>query len=105
MADAEGQRSDLFRLFQRSFHPDRSGDVLFVLMPYQFHETDSATTHGSPWQYDRRVPLMVIGNVETARIDAPVSPAAIAPTAARLQRVQPPSMTEEEPLPGVRVAE
>ena len=45
-----------------SFHPDRSGDLVVLLKP---QVTPIATpakgyvaTHGSPWDYDRRVPLL-----------------------------------------------
>ena len=45
-----------------SFHPDRSGDLIVLLKP---QVTPIATpgrgyvaTHGSPWDYDRRVPLL-----------------------------------------------
>ncbi len=51
-----------------SFHPDRSGDVYLVMKPYHLLETRSSdvklatgTTHGSPFEYDTHVPLLVFG--------------------------------------------
>ncbi len=47
--------------FRASFDPERSGDLLVALKP---HVTPIATqggtvaTHGSPWSYDRRVPML-----------------------------------------------
>lgn len=49
-----------------SFHPQRSGDILFALRPNvtPITDTDAATpgryvaTHGSVWDYDRRVPML-----------------------------------------------
>lgn len=49
-----------------SFHPDRSGDILFALKPdvTPIAEADAAradryvATHGSVWDYDRRVPIL-----------------------------------------------
>jgi hypothetical protein len=47
---------------QRSFHPERSGDVMLVLKPYHFTwDGITGTTHGSPYPYDTHVPLMVYG--------------------------------------------
>ncbi|MBC7986103.1 MAG: alkaline phosphatase family protein, partial [Sphingomonadaceae bacterium] len=44
-----------------SFHPDRSGDFVVLLEPRvtPIPTTASAVaTHGSPWDYDRRVPIV-----------------------------------------------
>ena len=48
-----------------SFSPSRSGDLIVLLKPYvtgyllpQNPETDYIATHGSPWGYDRRVPII-----------------------------------------------
>jgi hypothetical protein len=100
LSGAAASDAILLQLARRAFHPARSGDVLFVLAPYQI-QGSAAATHGSPWHYDRHVPLLVVGDVRAARVDRPVSPAAIAATAARLLDVQQPSLAEEESLPEV----
>jgi alkaline phosphatase len=48
-----------------SFDPERSGDLIVFLKPYisiyqkpKNVERDYVTTHGSPWAYDRRVPIL-----------------------------------------------
>lgn len=45
-----------------SFHAERSGDLLMLLKPYVTPiadpTKDSVATHGSPWIYDRRVPII-----------------------------------------------
>ena len=44
-----------------SFDPDRSGDLYVVLKPNITpigHAAGSVATHGSPWDYDRRVPIL-----------------------------------------------
>jgi predicted AlkP superfamily pyrophosphatase or phosphodiesterase len=44
-----------------SFDPERSGDLLIVLKPHITPIADTsryAATHGSPWDYDRRVPIL-----------------------------------------------
>lgn len=90
---------------RRSFHAERSGDVLFAMTPYSISGTVGAS-HGSPWKYDTNVPLFFLpqGKWNPKKIprkgivERPVSPASIAPTLARILSVQAPSMSVEEPL-------
>ncbi len=88
-------------LMANAYHPRRGGDVLFVLQPYQVYGS-AAATHGSPWRYDRHVPLLVAFSAnwkhKPRRVYRPVSPAAIGPTVSHLCRVPRPSMSREEPL-------
>jgi alkaline phosphatase len=47
--------------FRASFDPQRSGDLLVALKPHITPIADarySVATHGSPWNYDRRVPIL-----------------------------------------------
>jgi arylsulfatase A-like enzyme len=65
-----------------SFYPERSGDVYYELRPYVI-PTDApfGTTHGSPWSYDARVPLLWLGpQVKRGAQRGPASIADIAPT-------------------------
>jgi len=88
----------LFQQVQRTFHPQRSGDVLFVLAPYTVPGA-KGTTHGSPWHYDTHVPLLLIGcGIRAGRFVQEVSPAAIASTVAELAGVDYPSANAESPL-------
>ena len=44
-----------------SFYPERSGDLLVFLRPHVIPDAprkDMVATHGSPWNYDRRVPIL-----------------------------------------------
>ena len=45
-----------------SFHPDRSGDFIVLLnkavTPIAHGGPGYVATHGSPWEYDRRVPML-----------------------------------------------
>lgn len=92
----------MLRLLHRSFHPRRSGDVVFVLAPYNI-SGDAGTTHGSPWDYDRHVPLMVLGNLfgrpAKEQVVDEVSPAAIGPTISQILQIAAPSACSEESLP------
>lgn len=54
-------RLSLIERVRESYHPGRSGDLFVVLkkdiMPIA-KPTGSVATHGSPWDYDRRVPIL-----------------------------------------------
>ncbi len=58
------------RRVQRSYYPDRSGDLYILLKPYCLPMEGSrkvasmktlGTTHGTPYNYDTHVPLLVYG--------------------------------------------
>lgn len=84
--------------FQRTFNPERSGDVLFALKPFMIPGKTPAT-HGSPWKYDSHVPLAIWGQgVRAGRYTRSVTPAAIGPTLARLLQIEAPPATSVEPL-------
>jgi len=61
------------------------------------------TSHGSPWLYDRTVPVLVggpgVSHLES-RDELPQS--AVATTLAALLRVPPPAQAAPKPLPGIR---
>jgi hypothetical protein len=51
----------LAQRFRASFDPLRSGDLLVALKPHITPISDAraaVATHGSPWNYDRRVPIL-----------------------------------------------
>jgi predicted AlkP superfamily pyrophosphatase or phosphodiesterase len=50
----------IIQRLRASFDPERSGDILVVLKPHIMPIVDISryvATHGSPWDYDRRVPI------------------------------------------------
>lgn len=62
----------------------RSGDILLLTDPYWFTYSIVAT-HGTPYAYDQRVPLVFFGQgIRAGRYTATSSPADVAPTLARL---------------------
>lgn len=88
-----------------SFHPVRSGDVLFCYVPFGIPGAPGAnpkpkgTTHGSPYHYDTHVPLLLLGSgIVPGKYEQRISPAFLAPTAARLLGVDAPGGCQEEPL-------
>jgi predicted AlkP superfamily pyrophosphatase or phosphodiesterase len=69
-----------------SFDPERSGDLIVVTKPNIMPVTDTrtyATMHGSPWDYDRRVPI-IFWRPGMAAVDRPeaISTTDIMPTLA-----------------------
>jgi hypothetical protein len=67
----------LGELVRRSFSPDRSGDVVVVLKPYCMFWSPFklGTTHGTAHDYDRHVPLLVLGpGIRTGANQDPITP-------------------------------
>lgn len=92
----------MLSMIQKSFYPGRSGDVQFVIQPYCFTTGVAAATHGSPWIYDRHVPLLILSKRHWLQSSdtksAFVSPAAIAATIADILHVEAPSASMVEHL-------
>jgi predicted AlkP superfamily pyrophosphatase or phosphodiesterase len=66
------------------YFPGRSGDIIVLPSPYWISSSD-ATTHGSMYGYDSRVPVVIMGpGVRAGRYAVAASPADIAPTLAAM---------------------
>lgn len=92
-ATVDAAIADLYRL---SRYPGRSPDLCLVPAEYATGLGDDPTTHGSPWPYDRRVPLLFAGVPfrHGERDDRACTPADLAPTlAAVLHLSMPPAAT------------
>ncbi len=79
-------------LLRRSFRADRSGDLLVAFQPLTLFNAPpkgSAAGHGSPWAYDRRVPLVFWGPWKAAERSDPVRTVDLAPTLARELGIKP----------------
>jgi arylsulfatase A-like enzyme len=78
-------------LYARSYYPSRSGDVMLRVEPFYIF-FPSGTSHGSPYTYDRHVPLILWGRAFPAGTHyRRVSPADIAPTLAAILEISPPA--------------
>lgn len=61
------ERAALLRLWARSYFPGRSGDLLLVPARGEIVTApDVPFMHGSPWDYDARVPLVLYGSGHVA---------------------------------------
>ncbi len=93
--------SEFARLYANSFDPERSADLSVqleatcLISPFDF-----GTSHGSPYRYDRAVPLIFWGaGVEPGSIPGPAATVDIAPTLARAIGVEVPEGLAGKPLP------
>jgi hypothetical protein len=78
----------------RSFRAERSGDVYVLLKPYHLWSAaaGTGTSHGSPWEYDTHVPLLVYGTgIAPGVHKARVSPLAAAAILAKAAGIEPPA--------------
>lgn len=92
----------LFDAMRRTWHREVSGDVQYAAKPYwMFGSSTSIATHGSPYDYDTHVPILVYGPrwVRPGAIAQRVEVADIAATLARLLAVPAPAASEGKPLP------
>lgn len=85
LAATRADEPELFRrLFRHSFDPDRSPDLELQLHPYDL-ASGTWATHGSPYEYDRHVPLLIrLPGTAGARLTEPVGIVDLAPTLASL---------------------
>ena len=97
-------RWTLLQRVRASFDPQRSGDLYVVLKPQ--HQPDRrgrrgyVAGHGSPWDYDRRVPIIFWrpGVPPMERLDA-IATTDIMPTLAALMRLPVDRTATRRPLP------
>jgi predicted AlkP superfamily pyrophosphatase or phosphodiesterase len=90
---------ELAALVQRGYHPQRSGNIVLALQPNWMEYSRTGTTHGTPWSYDTRVPLIWYGgsiaagnSIEAVYIDD------IAPTLSILLQIPFPNALTGKPL-------
>lgn len=101
LAAKDGPKDDaFFAPMQRSFHPDRSGDVVVVAKPlYLFDTYLTGTSHGSPHPYDTHAVFLVYGpGVAGGKRDEKVTPLHAAAITADFLGVNPPR-NNQYPLP------
>lgn len=94
--DANGRR------IEAALHPERSGDVYVVPGEHSLllQSEGFAATHGSPWNYDTHVPILVAspGGPHGIMSDRAVDVRSLAPTVAALMGISAPSGATLEPL-------
>jgi predicted AlkP superfamily pyrophosphatase or phosphodiesterase len=88
------------RAVSNSFNPKRGGDIFVVLEPYAVPVSGSrGTTHGSPWNYDSQVPLLLWGKAFKPGVYfTPCEPIDLAATLAAALGLSQPSGAQGKPL-------
>lgn len=56
-----GTYGELGDLYRHGLYPGRTPDFIIVPRPYWMYGTRDAAAHGTPWLYDRAVPLVLFG--------------------------------------------
>jgi hypothetical protein len=85
--------TQITKFVECSYFPKRSPDVAFFTRPgYYLSPALSGTGHGSPWIYDRAVPLLMAGKwIEAGRHDDECGPKDIAATLCAAWGIIPPT--------------
>jgi len=89
-------------MVSRSWHPRVSGDILivqkdgWVISPKRDDPNPTFASHGTPWEYDTRVPMIFMGEawIKKGKYAGAAEPTDIAPTLAEILRIPPPSGSE-----------
>jgi hypothetical protein len=80
------------RAFVNGFFPREGPDVVLAYEPYTMPGSGHGTTHFSPYDYDKHVPVLFMGpGIRAGHYDGNVSPIDIAPTLATLLSIETPS--------------
>ncbi len=83
-------KDEYLPLFQAGYKDGRSGDLMVRLQKGVLVKTNtSKSSHGSPYDYDRHVPLIFWGpGFKTGRFSEPAKIIDVAPTAARIMGIE-----------------
>ncbi len=92
LADRPATENPLREAMADSYYPGRSGDLFITPRPYWLMDGTVAgkarsygTGHGTPYNYDQRVPVLLMGyGIQPGEYHGNVTPADIAPTLASL---------------------
>ncbi len=103
-AQLRQSRDEIERLVGASLPDEPPGDLYLVAEPGWFDalSEDGGTNHGSPWDYDRRIPVLMWGTAIERRTSRDLQNALqVATSLAALLNVPPPDGAPAWPLPGV----
>ncbi len=105
LARGEAGEGPLADWILASWMPGRSGDLFLVQEPHWFlypNPEAHASTHGSPWEEDRHVPLIFAhGGWVGRRLQRPAAPRDLVPTVCAFLGLRPPEEAEGRILPEV----
>lgn len=83
-----GWSKELLEMYRNDIHPDRTGEVMFMVKPYWLIGSKPAS-HGTGYDYDTHVPLMFLGGgIPAGQIQGKTDPADIMPTLASILNIK-----------------
>ena len=89
-------------IYRNGVYPGRAPDFIIVPRPYWMYGTLHSAAHGTPWLYDRTVPLVLFGGgVKKGELDL-AEAIDVAPTLAALVGAPPPPSTTGRVLVPIR---
>ena len=103
-AQLRASNNEVERLVGASLPDEPPGDLYLVAEPGWFDALSEhgGTNHGSPWDYDRRVPVLMWGTAVERRTSQDIYDVLrVATTLAALLNVPAPAHAPKRPLPGV----
>jgi hypothetical protein len=100
---APSLRQKFLMMFARCYYPGRSGQIMLVPREGEVMTGPDAAyrfMHGSPWEYDTRIPLLFYGSpfVRPGQYRVPASQQDVAPTLAETLRLRLPGTVTGRPL-------
>ena len=97
-SDLQGEASGdaIETLYRNSFYPPRSQHLIVQIKKHHYVDrAQGSTGHGSPYDYDRHVPIMFLGgSIPSGRFSEPAGLVDVAPTLARIIGVPMPPETD-----------
>ena len=79
---------------EKSYFPQRSGDVIYILKPFFIRYAGDPGTHGNPYSYDAHVPLIFFGKgIASKTSEEKCEPIDLAATLASLLGIELPPMS------------
>jgi len=85
IAAAAGAHDPLLDAVVDGYYADRSGDIHVLVKPNYIFWNGGGTTHGTPYEYDSHVPLILMGaGIKPGKYDQRVRPNELAPTIGHL---------------------
>jgi len=91
-------------LFYRSFHPERTADLMILRRENDLIIDGTSTTHGTPYDFDTHVPIVFMGApFRPGRYAGRVATVDIAPTLARVLHIAAPAGLDGHALEGALV--
>jgi predicted AlkP superfamily pyrophosphatase or phosphodiesterase len=91
-------------LYANSYYPERSADFLIQFEEYFMASLSSVTTHGSPYAYDTRVPMIILApGLASEALEVTARTVDLAPTLASLAGVPIPEEVDGSPLIGLPI--